>query len=98
MSGGSFNYLHTKEADQWVGFQCTQEAEAMIDAMIEAGADDAAMETRKILAIADGARVRLEALIEHMAPIWKAMEWWKSNDTSQEMFAKALAKWRGEPE
>ena len=94
MSGGSFDYLHNKEAEDWVGCQCSREAQRMIDALIAAGAEDAAKETQTILAIADGARVRLEALIEHIGPLWKAMEWWKSGDSSEASFTEALEKWR----
>jgi len=96
MSGGSFDYLCFKEADAWVGMQCSREAQSMIDALIAAGAEDAAKETQTILAIADGARVRLEALIEHIGPVWKAMEWWKSGDSGEDSFEAALAKWRAE--
>jgi hypothetical protein len=96
MSGGSFNYLHTKDADAWVRQQCSTEAESMTDALIAAGAEDAARETQVILAIANGARVCLEALIAHIAPVWRAMEWWKSGDTDQHEFEKALAEYRKE--
>ena len=94
MSGGSFDYLYNKEADYWVGGQCSSDAQRMIDALIAAGAEDAAKETQTILAIADGARVRLEALIEHIGPLWKAMEWWKSGDSREANFTEALEKWR----
>jgi len=98
MSGGSFDCLYMKEADDWVGQQCTKEAEEMITAFIEEGAEDAAKELRVILAIADNARVRIEALVGKNRELWRAMEWWKSNDRSKKTFTKALAKWRGEPE
>jgi transcriptional/translational regulatory protein YebC/TACO1 len=95
VSGGSFDYLYAKDAEDWVGAQCSGSAEEMIDALIEADAEDAAAETQNVLAIAKGARVRLQTLLAHMYPVWNAMEMWKSGDTSDQDFMEALAKWRG---
>jgi len=95
MSGGSFDYLCHKELDY---FMCTERGlDEMICALAELGyAEDAAVATQQFLLDLRKAKVRLEASLSDLQPVWKAIEWWKSCDTSEDAFKKALAKWRGE--
>ena len=97
MSGGSFNYLYAKDASDLLAGSRDEELEVMADALAHAGAQDAAQETRRLLAIVQEQRARIQARIDRLSALWQAMEWWKSNDTSAEDFQDELARWKAAP-
>lgn len=69
----------------------------MADALAGLGyAADAAKETQALILEIRAARNRLQASIDRLAPVWKAMEWWQSRDTSEDDLKAALAGYRGE--
>ncbi len=95
MSGGSFDYLCFRDASDLLASE--RKVQEMADALAKSGyADDAAKETQALLLEIRAARNRLQASIDRLAPVWKAMEWWGSCDTSEDDFKKALAGYRGE--
>lgn len=97
MSGGSFHYLY--QADPAVMLESRREDLAnMVSALTELGAQDAARETETILLILTHFETRMEARIARLAPVWKAVEWYRSADSSIEAVTKALAKYREEVE
>jgi hypothetical protein len=94
MSGGSFNYLHSKfPEDLMVSGQ--SDLGDMIDALAVLGyAKDAAVESAGVLADICACQVRLEAKLRRLEGVWKAMEWWQSGDWSENVFKRALADYR----
>jgi hypothetical protein len=96
MSGGSFNYLYAKGADDLVGHNGRADLEDMVDALAALGyAEDAAKESMAILAEVRAAEVRIQAMLDRLSPVWRAMEWWRSYDSDEEGVKRALAKYRG---
>jgi hypothetical protein len=95
MSGGSFNYLcHKDAADLFASG--LGDAVDMADALAALGyAPDAAKETAALVAEARAAQARIDAKLERLQGVWKALEWWRSCDWSEQQFKRALAEYRG---
>ena len=92
MSGGSYNYLCHKDANDI--HEHRQELNAMRDRLIELGHLDAAKETESVLLMLDDFYVRLQARIERLNPIWRAVEWCDSCDWGKEDVIEAVEKYR----
>jgi len=93
MSGGSYDYLCFKQADDL--FQMEEKLQAMADRLAALGyAEDAAKETTSVLLQVRQARVRLQARIERLQHVWRAVEWWDSGDTSEDAVKEALEDYR----
>lgn len=96
MSGGSFNYLcHTwdlADINEKRG-----DLEAMASELAGLGyAQDAARETEELLVMLRQWEVRATVRIERLREVWKAVEWWRSCDYSEDQVREALAEYRGE--
>lgn len=91
MSGGSYNYLCFKDADDILGrIQDLRDMANRLDGLCP----EAAAETR---AIFDGPRslyAELEKRIERLGPLWKAVEWRDSSDWGQDQLDQAIADFR----
>jgi len=96
MSGGSFNYLCYVEVDALLSGERDESLHDMVDALRAHGAEDAAAETERLLAICEGQRARVTARLERLADLWHAMEWWQSCDTTEDDWKVELEKWREE--
>ena len=95
MSGGSFNYLCHKDASDLLTGGLG-DAQDMGDALASLGyAQDAAKETFALIAAVRAAQARLDAFLERLQPVWKAMEWWQSCDWGENDLKRALAEYRG---
>lgn len=69
----------------------------MADAIAKLGyAPDAAKEAMDFLLTIRACQNRLEAMRDRLSPIFYAMEWWQSGDSSEEDFKEALGRYRGE--
>ncbi|MEV4127076.1 hypothetical protein [Nocardia sp. NPDC049707] len=84
MSGGSYNYLYSRDLIE-VGVQ--SDLEAARDRLAGLGyADDVAQKVQGILdAIAEVERRR-----DEIADVLQALEWWDSNDFDEEGFREQL--------
>lgn len=95
MSGGSFNYLFAKDAEDI--YRCEEELERMSQTLAQLGyAEDAAMETETLLLIIRQVRTRINARLTRLNPVFKAIEWWKSGDSNEDTVKEALTRYRGE--
>jgi len=96
VSGGSFNYLcYETDLEGLTGKR--QELSEMADALAELGyAADAAEETASLLAHIRATNTRINASAKRLYGVWKAVEWWKSCDRSEDAVHAALAEYRGE--
>lgn len=94
MSGGSFDYLCFKAVPDI--FDAERSLASMGDALAVLGyAPDAARETHAVLAEVRAARARIEAKLERLEGVWRAVEWWHSNDSTEDGVRRALADYRG---
>lgn len=97
MSGGSFNYLCHKDETEIRGWQELQDLEHMAERLAALGyASDAARETTALLLTLRQQQVLVGTYLERLGPVWRAMEWWSSCDSSEESFKSVLAEYRGE--
>jgi len=97
MSGGSYNYLCFAEPSDLLE-KHSQDLREMVEALSAAGASDAAKETETIITILNHFKDRLQARIDRVSPVWKAVEWWHSGDWSEAQFRESLAEYRADVE
>lgn len=91
MSGGSFDYLYCKDLDELLTHE--KDIQKMADALAEIGepnATAAAIETQRLLTNIRIFKTRINAGLQMLQPVWKAMEWWKSGDHGKPEFDEAL--------
>lgn len=94
MSGGSYNYLCYMDIDTI--FNETRELESMIDRLSGLGyAADAAREAYELLLTIRQSQVRIEALLQRLSGVFKAVEWWDSADWTEKEVKEALRTYRG---
>ena len=98
MSGGSYDYLFTKDASDLIaGYHVDEELRKMADRLAALGyAEDAARETEELICMIAQARVRIDVRAQRLRAVWKAVEWWDSGDNGEDGLQKALAAYRGE--
>lgn len=97
MSGGSYDYLFVRDADEI--FSRSEELRKMADRLAALGyAQDAAQETEDLICIMRQYEVRANTRIRRLSGVWKAVEWWDSGDSGEDGLIKALADYRGEGE
>jgi hypothetical protein len=93
MSGGSYNYLFAKDADDLL--QSAGDLREMANRLVGLGyAEDAATETEELVTIVNQFRVRAQVRMHRLAAVWHAVEWWDSCDAGEEGVKDALAAYR----
>jgi len=99
MSGGSFKYLYSRDVSELLGSQ--GELEHMAEWLSAHDAQDAAAEVEDIIASIRQFQRRADTRLRRMSDLFKAVEWYESNDWGKERVDKELARYRGmscEPE
>lgn len=97
MSGGSYNYLCSKDAAELLSGHHSDLRE-MADTLASLGyAKDAAVETEELLLMLRQFDIRIQTRVDRLRGVWKAVEWWKSGDWGEDDVHETLAKYRGEP-
>ena len=100
MSGGSFNYLYSKEAEEWLSGNLDETAEDMRAELTELGYDDAAKAVGEILA--RGMEIRraidddLGTRTWRLRDVFKAVEWYRSADWGLDRVKDAVEDWRAQ--
>lgn len=92
MSGGSYNYLCYKEA--YDIHEKINELQEMGDRLAELGFKDAALETESIILILNTFEIRLQARINRLRDVWKAVEWMDSGDSGIDYVKDEVEKYR----
>ena len=94
MSGGSYNYLCHCDAEDI--FAKTKDIQDMASRLSELGYVDAATETESILLVRNNYVSRMQARLNRLTPIWKAVEWYDSGDWGKESIEEEVNKYREE--
>lgn len=92
MSGGSFNYLCYREADDLINSQ--DDLESMRNALIKYGYEDIAKDTQRLIEYIKSARCTIETLGNMLEPVFHAVEWYESGDYGKDTMIKVLEKYR----
>lgn len=94
MSGGSFNYLCMRDAGELVAGANHEELQHMISELARLGppAQKATELSQEIQADIHTFAKQLQAKLDRIENVWRAMEWMRSNDWSKEQFWIELGK------
>ncbi|MER7053475.1 hypothetical protein [Streptomyces sp. NPDC000351] len=96
MSGGSYNYL-CSALDLEDLLSKRYDLDEMSTRLAGLGyAQDAARETEELLLLLRQWEIRAETRLRRLTDVWKAVEWWDSNDSGEKRVDEALAKYRGD--
>jgi hypothetical protein len=98
MSGGAYDYLCHKDAEDAFDSTVQQNLRRMADRL--AGleyAEDAARETEELICMIAQAEVRISVRMSRLGPVWRSVEWWDSCDSSEDYVRDALAEYRKAP-
>jgi len=96
MSGGSYNYLcWARDLEDLNGKR--HALEEMAARLAGLGyAQDAAAETDELLVLFRQWEIRTSVRASRLADVWKAIEWWDSNDSGEDGVREALTKYRAD--
>lgn len=94
MSGGSYNYLCG--ADDLEDLLAKgRDLNAMAVTLARLGyADDAAQETQALISDIRAVEVRARVALDRLGGVFKAVEWWRSRDWSEDRVQEALTTYR----
>ncbi len=94
MSGGSWNYLYSKDIDDLMQGGDIELLEEMADYLNQNGYEDVAKDTRRLVEYIKSAKIRVETLFEMLSPVFKAVEWYCSADLGRDRVDKAIEEYR----
>lgn len=94
MSGGSWNYLYSKDIDDIMQGSDIELLEEMADYLNQNGYEDVAKDTRQLVEYIKSAKIRVETLFEMLSPVFKAVEWYCSVDWGKDSVDKAIEEYR----
>lgn len=92
MSGGSLNYLYSKEVDEL--FNNIESLERAESYLIEKDIYDIAKDVRRLIEYIKTARNRIDVLHEELQDIFHAIEWNMSGDYSYSSVLEEIEKYR----
>ena len=92
MSGGSYNYLCYKDANEIN--QSEQDIKDMVERLSSLGYLDAAKETESVLLEIRAFDVRMSARLERLSNVWQSVEWCDSGDWGEDSIKKAVEEYR----
>lgn len=93
MSGGSFDYLCHKEADDFVAW-IPDSIREMVDALAAYDTPEAkaaSKHTARVVLQLEAWQRLMDEHLKMLRPIWKAVEWHHSSDYSKDAVHEALA-------
>lgn len=94
MSGGSWNYLYTKEINDLMQYSNIETLEEMADYLNQNGYEDVAKDTRRLVEYIKSAKIRVGTLFEILGPVFKAVEWYCSGDWGKDRVGRAIEEYR----
>jgi hypothetical protein len=98
MSGGAYDYLCNKDAEDAFDDTVQQNLRRMADRLAGLGyAEDAARETEELICMIAQAEVRVSVRMRRLSSVWRSVEWWDSCDSSEDYVRDALAEYRKAP-
>ena len=93
MSGGSFNYLYCKDAEN--SFQYLDDMKRIADELTVYGyAHDAEKKTRELIAFIERTMAKIQDQMNNLHEVLEAVEFHCSGDWSEEAVQKAIERYR----
>jgi hypothetical protein len=93
MSGGSFDYLYCKDADQLP--EVIQQIDHMADALDGMGQHMLAVRTRAVKTRYDEYMEKQQKEMDHLREVWRAIEMWYSCDSDEAGARKVIEEYWG---
>lgn len=94
MSGGSYNYLFTKEPDELLKYHNIEYIEEMADRLMQSGYKDVAKDMQRLAEYCKSASLRIGVLSEELYDVMYAIEWCASGDSGEDSIKNAVEKYR----
>lgn len=93
MSGGSWNYLCSKDVQDLI--YSNELLERMSERLASLGyAEDAARETYELVQIIRQYKTKASVITDRLSDIWRAIEWWDSGDSGEDRVKAELVNYR----
>ncbi len=92
MSGGSYDYLYCKDAEEL--FSKAVDIEDMAETLEKLNYLDVARDMRRLAEYIKTARNRVEVLSKQLRPIMKAVEWYEDCDIGEDTLGKEIEEYR----
>lgn len=94
MSGGSLNYLYSKEPYELFEANRVRDLETAAAVLMQAGYKDIAMDVLRLVEYINSANIRVTVLHEQLADVLHAVEWYISADYGDATMRKHLETYR----
>ncbi len=94
MSGGSYNYLFTKEPAELLQYYNIEYIEEMADRLMQSGYKDVAKDMQRLAEYCKSANLRISVLSEELSDVMHAIEWRVSGDSGEDSIKNAVEKYR----
>lgn len=94
MSGGSYNYLFTKEPYELLEYHNIERIEEMADRLMQSGYEDVARDMQRLAEYCKSAYLRIGVLSEELSDVMQAIEWYVSGDSGEGSIKYAVEKYR----
>lgn len=92
MSGGSYDYLYCKEAEELMS--CVSYLEDMTETLIKEGYEDVALDMARLTEYIKSANIRISVLSKQLRDVMKAVEWYESCDIGKDSLKKRIEEYR----
>ena len=94
MSGGSYNYLFTKEPAELLQYYNIEYIEEMADRLMQSGYEDVARDMQRLAEYCKSANLRIGVLSEELSDVMQAIEWYVSGDSGEDSIKDAVEEYR----
>lgn len=98
MSGGSFDYLFSKETAELLEDYNIGNIEEMADRLMQSGYKDVAKDMQRLAEYCKSANLRISVLSEELSDVMHAIEWCASGDWGEDRIFNAVEKYRNRGE
>ena len=98
MSGGSYNYLFTKEPYELLEYHNIERIEEMADRLMQSGYKDVAKDMQRLAEYCKSAKLRIGVLSEELSDVMQAIEWYVSGDSGEDGIKDAVEEYRNRGE
>ena len=94
MSGGSWNYLYSKDTDELMNSSTIELLQDMSYRLVALRYEDVAEDTQRLVEYIRSANIQIETLFKMLSPVFKAVEWYDSGDWGGETLDDEIWKYR----
>lgn len=94
MSGGGYNYLCYKEAEEFLNRCNIDSLEEMSTQLLNLGYEDVSRDFQRLIEYCKTAYNRIDVLKDQLQDVMHAVEWYESGDYGLDNLKKSIEKYR----